>query len=124
VNIVLWVLQGLLAAFFLAAGASHLLMPMARLKASAPWTEDVGGPRTRMIGLLEVLAAIGLVLPGITHNATVLIPLAAMGAVLIFLGAIALHVRRGEVKVIGMHIVVIALGVVVIWGRIGPYSLS
>jgi DoxX-like family len=63
VNIVLSVLQGLLAAFFLAAGASHLLMPMARLKAGAPWTEDVGGPRTRMIGLLEMLAAIGLVLP-------------------------------------------------------------
>lgn len=44
-NVVLWVLQALLAAFFLAAGASHLLMPMARLKAGAPWTEDVGGPR-------------------------------------------------------------------------------
>jgi hypothetical protein len=47
-----------------------------------------------------------------------------MGVVLIFLGAIALHVRRGEVKVMGMHIVVIALVLVVIWGRLGPYSLS
>ena len=123
-NVVLWVLQALLVAFFLAAGASHLLMPMARLKASAPWTEEVGGPRTRMIGLLEMLAAIGLVLPGITHIATALVPLAAIGVVLIFLGAIALHVRRGEVKVIGMHIVVIALALVVVWGRLGPYSLS
>jgi hypothetical protein len=42
-------------------------MPLARLKASAPWTEDVGGPLTRVIGLLEVLAALGLVLPGVTH---------------------------------------------------------
>ena len=123
-NVVLWVLQALLVAFFLAAGASHLLMPMARLKASAPWTEDVGGPRTRMIGLIELLAAIGLVLPGITHIATVLLPLAAIGVVLIFVGAIALHVRRGEVRVIGMHIVVIALALVVVWGRLGPYSLS
>jgi uncharacterized membrane protein YphA (DoxX/SURF4 family) len=123
-NVVLWVLQALLAAFFLAAGASHLLMPMARLKASAPWTEDVGGPRTRMIGLLELLAAIGLVLPGIAHIATVLVPLASIGVVLIFVGAIALHVRRGEVRVIGMHIVVIALALVVVWGRLGPYSLS
>jgi hypothetical protein len=64
------------------------------------------------------------VLPGITHIATVLTPLAAIGVVLIFLGAIALHVRRGEVKVIGMHIAVIALALVVIWGRIGPYSLT
>jgi uncharacterized membrane protein YphA (DoxX/SURF4 family) len=123
-NTVLRVLQALLAAFFLAAGAFHLLMPLPRLKAGAPWTEDVGGPMVRLIGLLEVLAAIGLVLPGITHVATVLTPLAAIGAVLIFLGAIALHVRRGDVKVIGMHIVVIALAVVVIWGRLGPYSLS
>ena len=68
-NIVLWVMQALLAAFFLAAGAFHLLMPLARLKASAPWTEDVGGPLTRVIGLLEVLAALGLVLPGVTHIA-------------------------------------------------------
>jgi DoxX-like family len=75
VNIVLSVLQGLLAAFFLAAGVFHLLMLLPRLKASAPWTEDVGGPRTRMIGLLEMLAAIGLVLPSITHIATVRIPL-------------------------------------------------
>jgi len=82
-NILLWVLQALLAAFFLAAGAFHVLMPFARLK-----------------------------------------PLAAIGVVLMFLGAIALHVRRGEVKVIGMHIVVIALALVVIWGRTGPYSLN
>jgi hypothetical protein len=54
-NVVLWVLQALLAAFFLAAGAFHLLMPLPRLKASAPWTEDVGGPRTRVIGGSQAL---------------------------------------------------------------------
>ncbi len=123
-NVVLWILQALLAAFFLAAGVFHLLMPMARLKASAPWTEDVSEPLVRLIGLLEMLAALGLVLPGITHIATVLTPLAAIGVVLIFLGAIALHVRRGEAKMTGMHIVVIALALVVIWGRLGPSSLS
>jgi hypothetical protein len=123
-NIALWVLQALLAVFFLAAGVFHLLMPMARLRSSARWTEDVSPPLVRLIGLLEVLAALGLVLPGITHIATVLTPLAAIGVVLIFLGAIGLHVRRGEVRVIGMHIVVIALALVAIWGRLGPYSLS
>jgi DoxX-like family len=74
--------------------------------------------------LLELLAALGLVLPGIGHVATVLTSPAAIGAVLIFLGAIALHVRRGEVRVIGMHVVVIALALLVIWGRMGPYPLS
>jgi hypothetical protein len=123
-NTVLWVLQGLLAAFFAAAGASHLLVPLSRLNAGAPWTEEVGGPRTRIIGLLELLAALGLVLPGIGHVATALTPLAAIGAVLIFLGAIALHVRPGEVRVIGMHVVVIALALLVIWGRMGPYRLG
>jgi uncharacterized membrane protein YphA (DoxX/SURF4 family) len=122
-NIALWVIQALLAAFFFAAGAAHLLMPLTRLKASAPWTEDVGGPLTSTIGFLELLAALGLVLPGITHVATVLTPLAAIGLVLIFLGAIALHVRRGETKVIVMHIAVVALALVVVWGRLGPYTL-
>jgi hypothetical protein len=82
------------------------------------------GPLTRMIGLLELLAAVGLVLPGLGNVATVLTPLAAIGVVLILLGAIALHVRRNEVRVIGMHIVVIALAAVVVWGRMGPYPLS
>jgi DoxX-like family len=79
-NIVLWTLQGVLAAFCLAAAANHLLMPMARLRTSTPWTEALGEPRTRVIGALELLAAIGLVLPGITHIATVLTPLAAVAS--------------------------------------------
>ena len=61
---------------------------------------------------------------GALHIATVLTTLAAIGVVLIFVGAIVLRMCRGEVKVIGMHIVVIALALVVIWGRTGPYSLS
>ena len=123
-NIVLWTLQGVLAAFCLAAAANHLLMPMARLRTSTPWTEALGEPRTRVIGVLELLAAIGLVLPGLTHIATVLTPLAAVGIVLMFLSAIALHVRRHETRVIGLLSVVVVLALVVIWGRLGPYPLS
>jgi hypothetical protein len=123
-NIGLWTVQGVLAAFCLAAAANHLLVPMARLRTSTPWTEDVGEPRTRVIGGLELLAAIGLVLPGLTHIATVLTPLAAAGIVLMFLSAIALHVRRGETRVIGLLAVVVALALVVIWGRLGPYPLN
>ena len=78
-NILLWTVQGVLAAFCLAAAANHLLVPMARLRTSTPWTEDVGEPRTRVIGGFELLAAIGLLLPGLTHIATVLTPLAAAG---------------------------------------------
>lgn len=43
-NVVLWILQGLLAAFFLLAGLSHALIPAQRLHSSAPWAEDVGVP--------------------------------------------------------------------------------
>jgi predicted PurR-regulated permease PerM len=64
------------------------------------------------------------VLPGLTHIATVLTPLAAAGIVVMFLSAIALHVRRGETRVIGLVAVVVTLALVVIWGRLGPYPLN
>ena len=69
----------------------------------------------RTIGVLEVLGAIGLILPPLTGIAPALAVAAATGLVLIQIGGISLHLKRGEVKVIGLNIVLLALAGVEIW---------
>jgi hypothetical protein len=75
-SIVLWIVQGLLALFFaLASGAPKLLLPMEMLPMPLPLPELF----IRFIGTAEVLGALGLILPGVTHIRTGLTPLAALG---------------------------------------------
>jgi uncharacterized membrane protein YphA (DoxX/SURF4 family) len=122
VNIVLWIIAGLLAAAFLAAGAMKLTQPKEKLSAGMPWTDDFSAGAIQGIGALEVLAAIGLVLPAALDVVPVLVPLAALGLVLVMVGAMATHARRKESQAIAINLVLAGLAAVVAWGRFGPYS--
>jgi len=66
---------------------------------------------------LEVLGAIGLVLPRLLGIAPVLTPLAALGFVGLMIGAIVLHRRRGEPRLIVFNVVLMLLALFVLWGR-------
>jgi uncharacterized membrane protein YphA (DoxX/SURF4 family) len=99
-NVVLWILQGILAVMFLFAGFTKVSQPKEKLVTSLTWVEDFPGRVVKMIGTFEILGAIGLVLPWATGIATVLTPLAALGLVAIMLGAIATHIRRREPQAI------------------------
>ena len=124
-NIVLWIIAGVLAAAFAAAGAMKLTQPKEKLAASGmAWTEDFHPGMVKVIGALEVLAAIGLILPAALGIAPVLVPLAALGLVLVMIGAIVTHARRKETQVIGVNVVLLLLAAVVVWGRFGPYSFG
>ncbi|MFH8678913.1 DoxX family protein [Streptomyces lydicus] len=123
-NVLLWSIAGVLAVAFLAAGAMKLSQPKQKLAASGMgWTEGVSAGTVKLIGALEVLAALGLVLPAALGIAPVLVPLAALGLVLVMLGAVVVHARRGEAQMIAVNLVLLALAAVVAWGRFGPYSL-
>ena len=94
-NIVLWVLQVLLALAFLAHGLM-LLFPPASLIAMMNATI---GPAFRLfLGVAEVLAAIGLTVPGATRIQQWLVPAAAAGLMIVMIGAVTLHISRGEVS--------------------------
>lgn len=92
-NILLWALQLLLAAAFLAHGWLYLFPPaemLAALNASIP-------PGLRLfIGVAEVLASIGLTLPGFTRTLPWLVPCAAAGLMIVTLGATIFHAARAE----------------------------
>jgi len=118
-NVVLWIVAGLLALAFLAAGLLKLLQPKEKLaKSGLAWTEDFSAGTVKLIGGLEVLGALGLVLPRLLNIAPVLVPLAALGIALIMVGAIVTHARRREVQPIVINVVLLALAVFVFFGRL------
>jgi hypothetical protein len=83
-NRVLWIVQAALALVFLSAGASKLLSPdavLATLYLPPP-------PFMRVIGVLEIVGALGLVLPGLLRARSILTPLAATGLAVIMAGAV------------------------------------
>jgi uncharacterized membrane protein YphA (DoxX/SURF4 family) len=124
-NIALWIVATLLAAAFAAAGAMKLTQPAEKLAASGmAWTADFSPALVKLIGLLEILAALGLILPAALGIVSILAPLAALGLALLMLGAIGTHVRRREGQAIGINVVLLLLAVFVVWGRFGPYSFG
>jgi DoxX-like protein len=123
VNVALWIVAGVLAAAFLGAGLMKLAQPKKKLAESGMgWTEDFSDGAVKGIGALEVLGALGLILPAVFDVATVLVPLAATGLALLMLGAAATHARRKESSNIVVNLVLFALAVFVAWGRFGPYA--
>lgn len=125
-NVFLWILAGVLAALFLAAGGAKLAQPKEKLVASPnmSWAEDFSPGMLKAIGALEVLAAVGLILPGALDIVPILVPVAAVGLTLLMIGAATTHARRGEISNIIVNIVLIALAATVAWGRFGPESFS
>ena len=125
-DLALWIVAGLLAAAFLAGGAGKVIVPKERLAAfrGAGWVEDVSATTVKVIGALEVLAAVGLILPAALDIAPVLVPLAAVGLVLVMVGAAVTHHRRDEDKLVVANLAYLALAAFVAWGRFGPEQFT
>ncbi|WP_329382600.1 DoxX family protein [Streptomyces sp. NBC_01351] len=125
-NLALWIATGLLAAAYLIGGGMKVILPKEKIAAtgdSAKWTEDFSAGGIKTIGALEVLAAVGLVLPAVLDIAPALVPLAALGLVLLMIGAAATRFRRQEYKLVAVDLVYAVLAGFVAWGRFfGPES--
>ncbi len=121
-NTVVWIAQGLLAVAMLGAGAMKLTQSKEKLMASGSmdWTEDFPEPQIKGIGTLEVLAAIGLILPALLDIAPVVVAIAAVGVVLLMLGAAATHLRRGERQMVPVNLVIAAIALFIAIMRFGP----
>jgi len=115
-NSVLWVLQVLLAIYFFFTGLVHFTLP-ATLPAQMGWMYELSPGLHWFSGTAEILAAIGLVLPGVTKIAPRLTAWAALGLVLVMIGAAVWHLQRGEVVNIGMNALLAVLSAFVAYGR-------
>jgi uncharacterized membrane protein YphA (DoxX/SURF4 family) len=124
-NLALWILVIVLAASFAGSGLMKLSVPKDKLvKSGQGWAEDFNPSNIRLIGFIEVLGAAGLILPAVTHIAPILVPLAAIGLVLVMVGAAIVHARRHEAMNIAVNVVLLALAAFVAWGTFGPYPFT
>ena len=116
-NILVWALQILLASMFLMTGAMKIYQSINQLATSLPWVGDVPAGLVRFIGMAELLAGLGLLLPSILKYKTFLTPLAALGIVLIMISASFFHITRGETGVIGMNAILALIALYIAWAR-------
>ncbi|MEK6309849.1 MAG: DoxX family protein [Curtobacterium sp.] len=95
--IAFWIFAGLTALAFLAAGLMKLVRPSDALASSGlTWVEDFTTGPVKLIGVAEVLGALGLVLPPLFHTAVIVSPISGIALAALMVGAIVTHIRRKE----------------------------
>jgi hypothetical protein len=125
-NLALWIVAGFMAVAFTVGGLSKLIIPkekIARLPGGR-WVEGVSPGFVKATGVIDLLAAAGLILPAALGIAPVLVPIAAVGVVLLMIGAGVIRVRYGSPKAILGDATYLALAAFVAWGRFGPESFA
>jgi uncharacterized membrane protein YphA (DoxX/SURF4 family) len=124
VNLALWIIAGVLAFVFAGSGIMKLVQSKEKLVASGTggWAAHWSPASIKLIGVAEILGAIGLILPAALHVVPILVPLAAVGLILVMLGAAVVHTRRHELPNVAINVVLLILAAVVAWGRFGPHS--
>ena len=125
-NTAAWIVSGLLVATYLMAGTLKTTQPVDKLRPQMGWVDDISVRTLRLIGICELLGALGLVLPkllGVIDDRAgtegTLTGLAATGLVLIQLLAVPVHVRRGEAAKVPINLVLAALAAFVAMVRFG-----
>jgi hypothetical protein len=124
-NLTLWIAAGLLATVALAGGISKTFVPKAKLDAHPEsWTSGASTGFVKTLGVLELLAAVGLILPALVDIAPVMVPVTAACWVVLMVGAMITHGRLGQVKLVMLTGGYLALALFVAWGRFGPEAFG
>ncbi|MCP1384756.1 DoxX family protein [Runella salmonicolor] len=116
-KIALWIIQVLLALMFAFAGFTKMTTPISKLAPQMPWVNDFSESMVRFVGAVELLGAIGLVLPALLRIKPLLTPLAALGLAVTMLFAAIYHLTKAEYQGIGINAVLGGLALFVAWGR-------
>jgi uncharacterized membrane protein len=115
-NTPLWFAQGLLAIFLL-MGTFMKFQPIEQLTVIMPWTGEVSESVVRTLGLIDLLGAMGLILPSLFNIKPQLTFWAAFGVCTLMLSAIVFHVYRGEASMITGNIMALGFAAFIAWGR-------
>ena len=115
-HVTLWILQGVLAVVFAIAGVTHFLPPEGLPESMRGMAEMPAGARY-FIGTVEILAVLGLILPGLTGIQTRLTPLASAGLILVMVGAMVWHAQREEFPNIVLNVILVVIAAFVAYGR-------
>lgn len=123
-NTALWIVQAVLALVFVASGFEKLTKSRDELvAANRGWAADATDWQVNAIGILEIFAVVGLIVPAALDIIPILTAVAATGVVALMGAAMITHVRRHEVQMLPINIVLGALALFVAIGRFGPEKL-
>ncbi|MFF7610237.1 DoxX family protein [Streptomyces parvulus] len=114
-NVGYWIVAGVLALFYLYAGGVKVVRSRDRLRPMMAWVDDTPLPVVRGIGVIEVLGALGLVLPPLTGIAPRLALAAAAGFVVLQVGGAWVHLRRGDSR-IALNVTLLITAAGTAWG--------
>lgn len=124
-NIALWIAASFLALIALAGGISKTFLPKEKLDAHpASWTKHASNGFVKTLGILELFAAMGLILPAVTDTAPVMVPVTAACWILLMIGATAVHYRLGQPRLAMVTTAYVLVATFVAWGRFGPESFT
>jgi hypothetical protein len=118
-NVALWICQLLLAGVFAASGYAKATMSPERMAATGQTGPALFPlPVVRFTAVMELLAAVGLVLPELTGIAPALTAAAAIGLCIVMIGAASAHTRLHEPRNVAVNAVLFAMCVFVAVGRL------
>ncbi|MGY5765631.1 DoxX family protein [Brachybacterium sp. DNPG3] len=121
-GIALWIIAGLLALGFLGAGGMKASSSKEKLAENGMgWVEGFQPWQVRAIGILEVLGAVGLIVPGFLSGLGWLVPTAATGLLILMIGAVVVHARRKEAFTPALVLGILSLVIVVGRFAIQPF---
>lgn len=125
-NTALWIATGLLALVALVGGLTKTFIPKEKLEQhdAAAWTRSFSPSFVKTLGTLELLAAVGLILPALVGVAPLMVPITALCWAALMIGAMITHGRLGQFTSVSLNVVYFALAVFIAVGRFGPESFA
>ena len=122
-NTLVWTLQIVLALVFAGAGLVMLVKTQADLsKMFGDWVDNVPAALLKLLGLAELAAGVGLVLPPLVGVFPVLTAFAAAGVVIVMIGAVVIHAGRSEYPNVAISLTFAAMAGAIAFARFGPYA--
>ena len=125
-EIALWVITIILALAMALSGGMKAISGREKLlnNPRMAWAGDFSDPMIRFIGTAEFLGALGLILPAVTGIAPIVVPWAAVGLAVTMLGAVVVHIRRGDgAQAAIAPFIFFLMAVFIAWGRFGSYPI-
>jgi hypothetical protein len=125
VIIAYWIVAALLALVYLFAGSTKIARSRAQLEQSGmTWAAGAHPAVVKLVGIVEILGALGLILPPLLATAVFLAPLAAIGLIIVQAVAIGVHMKMGDLKSLPINISLLLLAFVAAWIGVLTFPLS
>jgi len=117
IPVALWIAQAVLAAGFIWAGLTKLLLPIEKLSAMWPWTGQIPLTLVKLTGVVDLAGGIGIILPTLLRIKPRLTAFTAICVITLMVAASVFHIARGEASLIGVNIFFALLALFIVWGR-------